>query len=134
MADLQIVGLLYDVVGIGVLGLPAFRRMTAEIAAQAGTYWDHNSDLAKGLSEARVDTVAGSCILTIGFSIQAAGVWGFQVPLACDALLIGLLASFIVLWWWRGRQFVADKLLERVKRHLDRTARKVDECLDGGQS
>ena len=122
--NLQIIGLLYDVVGIGVLGIPALRRMTTEIAAQAGTSWSYNSQLAKGLSETRVDTVAGSCLLIIGFSIQAAGVWGLQTPWICGALLIVLLALFIVLWLSRGRQFMADKLLKRVKRRLEREERE----------
>lgn len=119
--NLQIIGLLYDVVGIGVLGIPALRRMTTEIAAQAGTYWNYNSELAKGLSEARVDTVAGSCLLIIGFLIQAAGISGIQAPWICGALLIGLLALFIVLWLAFGRRSVAHMLLQRVERRLERT-------------
>ena len=118
--NLQIIGLLYDVVGIGVLGIPALRRMTTEIAAQAGTYWGYNSQLAKGLSEARVDTVAGSCLLIIGFLIQAAGVWGLQGPWICGAFLVGLLTLFLVLWLSAGRRYLAAKLLKRVKRQLER--------------
>ena len=129
--NLQMIGLAYDVVGIAVLGIPAVRRMSTEIAAQVGTSWNYNSELAKGLSDARVDTVFGSCLLIIGFIIQAAGVWGFQGTWICGVLLLGLLVLLIVLWVRGGRRFVSERLLERVKtrrEEMEELQRAEDEA------
>ena len=75
--NLQIIGLIYDAAGIAVLGIPAAFRMVDEIAAQSGTYWDYNPNIAKALSTARVDTTVGSVLLLAGFLIQVTSLYSF---------------------------------------------------------
>ena len=117
--NLQIIGLIYDAAGIAVLGIPAVFRMVDEIAAQSGTYWDANPHLAKALSTARIDTTVGSMLLLLGFGIQVVALCDFVAPPLLPAIVLVVLAAFIVLYWCNLRRYWSTVLTNRVKRRLE---------------
>jgi len=99
--DFQAVGLIFDVAGVAILGVPAAFRMRSEIAAQMGTYWNYNPPLARALSASRVDISAGSLLLILGFAFQIAAFLGYRpLKYTGPTALIGLALFFVLYWLW----------------------------------
>ena len=120
----QIIGLLYDAVGILILGVPAVFRMSQEVQAQSGTYYNYNVHLAKALATSRVDISIGSVVLLIGFVSQLFGNLGYvYIPSYGWCLGIGAVGFLLVYFiFLRGR--FADALLKHVKAALEQEAKR----------
>ena len=113
--NLQIVGLVYDAVGIFILGISAAFTIVDELSAQVGTKWDYNLALLKAFSFARIDTIVGSLILLVGFFIQIASLMGYATIHSGSYLLIGLLFLFFVLYFFSLRTYFSNILIDKVK-------------------
>jgi hypothetical protein len=114
LGNLQVIGLLYDAVGIVILGVPAVFRMVQEVQAQSQTRWDYNADTAKALATSRVDISVGSIALLLGFVFQLLSTVGLSVRTEVGIALIAVLIVFAsaYLMWLRGK--LASLLLNRV--------------------
>jgi len=97
--DFQSIGLIFDVAGIAILGVPAIFRMKSEIAAQIGTKWNYSRPLARALSTSRVDISAGSILLVLGFTFQIAASLEFRPLAYTGTISLGTLILFFVLYW-----------------------------------
>ena len=115
MANLQSIGLLYDVAGILILGIPVMFRSVDKILAQSGTYWDYSRPVAKALSGATLDTFIGSILLSLGFAFQIGGQLGFWTSRNVGLFLIGLLAFSVGLYWIWLRRALVNWLSNRVR-------------------
>lgn len=130
--NFQTVGLIFDVVGIAILGLPALFRMKSEVAAQMGTYWNYNPPLAKALATSRVDISTGSLILLFGFACQLAAALNY-VPLPYTGLIyLILLAAFVLCYWTFMRSYFSSWLFKAaLSEHEDQQA-AAKEVADAG--
>ena len=118
--NLQIVGLLYDALGILVLGVPALHRMVEQVGVQCESYWDYNQKAISILSFARVDTTAGSILLLTGFVFQFLSLLGVEPSLAVMVLLVGALVVVLTLYYAWLRKALSVKLEARVTGWLDK--------------
>ena len=112
-------GLVFDVAGVLVLGLPPLVRVVDEIAGQSGAHWDYNPEAVRILSAARVDLAAGSILLAFGFGMQAAATYGCSVPsvVAVSMTCVGLPAvGLLYFCWLRGS--VSAAVVARVEARL----------------
>lgn len=120
LSNPQVSGLLFDAAGILILGVPAVFRMSREIQAQAGTYWDANPHLARALSESRVDITVGSLVLLAGFLMQLAGNLGY-VYVRCFGLSLNVGAVvFVFAYFLYLRRRLYGVLFNHVMAALDR--------------
>ena len=123
VSDPQVIGLLYDAAGILILGVPAVFRMSQEIQAQAGTYFDYNVHLAAALASSRIDLTVGSLVLLVGFFMQLAGNLGYVYYVSVGwSLGIGCLA-FVAIYFVFFRRWLSNALLKRVRAALDAKAK-----------
>lgn len=114
--NFQAIGLIYDAVGILILGVPAFFRAVPEIKAQSGTYYNYNKALAESLSTARVDLTIGSIVLIVGFFLQLAdtlGYFGFSYFGVCLSVFIFV---FLLSYFHVIRPRLSNVILTKVMR------------------
>ena len=111
---MKLVRLLYDAVGIIVLGAPDLRRIPEQVGVQCGTYWDYNQKAIRILSLALVDTTFGSLLLLTGFVFQLSSLLGVEPSLAVAVLLTGFLAAVLILHYIWFRNTLSGKLEFRV--------------------
>ena len=71
LANLNLLGLLYDGCGVVILGIPAFLKAKKELFAEAGSYFDYNKPQLRNSIAFRTDTAMASVMLLIGFLLQA---------------------------------------------------------------
>lgn len=121
IVNLQSIGLLYDVFGILILGIPIVFRSADRIHEQAGTYWDLSSPVVKSLSSQTWDTFIGSVLLFLGFVFQLAGTFGYRAPTNCGLTLVCLLAFTVALYWIWLRRVLVKSLTSRVHEKWEKT-------------
>ena len=132
IVNLQTVGLIYDVAGILILGIPVMFRSVDRIYAQSGTYWDYSLPVAKALSGTTLDTFFGSILLTLGFALQIAAQLGFMTTPITGVSLLGLLLLSVSAYWIRLRTALTKRLVDRVHAKWEieerqRAARRAEE-------
>lgn len=122
IGNFQVIGLIFDGVGILILGVPAVFRVIAEIKAQSGTYFSYNKYLAESLSIARVDLTIGSIALLAGFAFQLAGTIGYYAlpNFGLSLLIAGVLFPFIHFFFLRQR-LSALILAKVIKLHSNKS-------------
>ena len=120
--NLQLIGLIYNLAAIGVLGGPEMCQMVEEIAAQSATKWNANLDLAKALAKARTDTTVGSLIPILGFATQAASLYVVSATPLVWAIL-ALLVVFLITYWCSQRDHSSKGLMNRVQRRIESVGR-----------
>lgn len=118
LSNPQVIGLLFDAIGICILGIPATYRMIQEIVAQSGTYYDANLHLAKALSENRIDLTVGSIMLLAGFGFQLIGTLDYFFIHPVGLLLCIACVLFLPLYFLFLRNWLSKLLLDRVKAAL----------------
>lgn len=98
-------GLVYDGVGIFVLGVPAMLSTTSDIMRTSGTAWGYNSELIRANVLLRIDTGTGALFLIAGFLLQLFGALGTQLSAVSGALLLAVLLVLALAYglWFRGR-------------------------------
>lgn len=70
LQNLNVLGLIYDGVGVTVLGIPSLLESAKNTHRESATYWDGNKPLMQRLIRAKFDTSAGSILLIVGFVLQ----------------------------------------------------------------
>src|SRR5687768_1990097 len=68
--NLNVLGLVFDGVGVTVLGLPSLLESAKDTYRESGTYWDSNDPLMQRMARTKFDTAAGSVLLIAGFTLQ----------------------------------------------------------------
>lgn len=100
MSDMQTIGLIYDIVGILILGLPLATQATKTIKNRSSTYWDMNKHEASRMLGERMDMGLGTLVLVVGFLMQivaaqrytlVSSMWGWSL---IAALMVGLSAYY----------------------------------------
>lgn len=114
MDNLTALGLLWDGVGIFVLGIPALFRVQYDIEREAGNYLKYNIHELRNRIATRVDIGIGSILLMVGFVLQLLA--SYQVTVNSAALLYclwGFCPVFLAVYYgyarWRLIVFLADR-------------------------
>lgn len=115
----QVPGLLFDAIGILILGVPAVFRVSREIQAQSGTYFDANPHLAKALSESRVDITVGSVVLFAGFLMQLVGNLGYVYTRPFGWTLVVSPIAFVLVYFLYLRRRLSGALFNHVMAALN---------------
>ncbi len=92
---IQFVGLTFDAVGIIVICVPLLRLSADKIAEQTAGHYDYNEPGITALAYSRIDTIAGSILLLLGFVLQAISLIIYPNSLT-RALMIALLCLLVV--------------------------------------
>ena len=115
IANLQTIGLIYDVAGILILGIPVMFRSVERIYSQSGTHWNYNRPVATALSGATLDALVGYILLTFGFALQIAAQLGFMATPIAGLSLLGLLLLSVAVYWKWLRPALVKRLVDRVR-------------------
>ena len=128
--NFQSLGLIFDVAGIAILGVPAIFRMKSEVAAQMGTYWNYNLPLARARSISRVDITAGPILLILGFAFQIAASLEFRPLAYTGPTALGTLVLFFIFYWsWLRGACTKWLVAEALKLHeAGQTRAKADQA------
>ena len=121
LTDLQAVGLLYDVAGVGILGWSLAFRSRRAIAALSATRWDVNPNVAEDTVKAKVDMRTGTSVLVLGFLMQIVGIDSLvpEIPWEVGGVLVvGI--SVIVVTYLIGRTKAKRKALDIVEKEMER--------------
>ena len=116
LGNMQAIGLMFDAIGILILGVPAIFRVIPEIKAQSGTYFDYNKSLAEALSAARVDLSIGSVALLLGFLFQLADTLGYYAVNWFGALMWALCMLLVPLHFLVIRPRLVVLILDAVMK------------------
>lgn len=71
-------GLVFDAIGVLLLGFAFFFKSKEAISLESGTYWDRNPHLLKSLLASKFDGILGTFYLFIGFVFQVLGYADIQ--------------------------------------------------------
>ena len=115
ITSLQSIGLLYDVFGVLILGIPIMFRTSNRIREQAGAYWDLSRPAAKALASQTWDTFIGSLLLLAGFTFQLAGTLGLDVPAFIGDALVCVLFLLVTIYWLWLRRFHVESLTNQAQ-------------------
>ena len=119
VGNIQSIGLLYDVAGILILGLSVMSRWSDVILSQSTTYWDFNAPLAEALSASKLDTLFGSLLLALGFSLQFAAQLGWYASRTAGLFLLGALVPVLALYCFWLRREIVKRLTVRIRTKLE---------------
>ena len=70
LENLAALGLLFDVIGVFILGIPMVFNAKKDIFEESCTYYSFNQAQVNSLSKSRIDIPVGSIMLFIGFIFQ----------------------------------------------------------------
>jgi hypothetical protein len=110
--NVNLAGLLYDIVGPFLLGRAVVFNSTEKIARQVMTMWDYNKRLIEVVVEGKVEATVGRGLLIIGFLLQgASGAWNEEpwllwVEMAALALIIAVHRLTLAYFVRRGTEKV----------------------------
>ena len=99
MNEWAIIGLIYDIVGVFVLGFALAITTVKDLAAQAAAHYGYNPSAFDSLVNQRTDAWFGVSLLALGFMMQALGATGIAFPEICWIILpiiLGLLCVALV--------------------------------------
>ena len=120
LADLQTIGLLWDIAGVLVLGFPLAKRGRQAIARQTATYWDANPHAAREAVAARHDARYGTTVLVVRFLMQIAGQHIPDVaPMFGGMCLAALACVFAAYFWSRRDSRLSEKANEVIHDDQD---------------
>lgn len=117
MSELAAIGLLYDIVGVSVLGWAIAIAPDAVLKSQASTYIGFSPAMLEALVQQRVDAKFGLGLLVIGFLLQFLAAVGLESRVWCDGILVlALVTTGIFYLIFRGR--LASSAAARLQREL----------------
>ena len=125
IGNLQSIGLIYDVAGILILGIPVMFRSVDRILAQSSEYWDYSAPVAKALSSRTSDTFVGSILLSAGFILQIAAQIGCYATRNTGLFLIGALVLVVGLYWFCLRRVVVNFLTSRAQAKWEKEESEI---------
>ena len=94
MNSFVFVGLIYDIIGVIVLGSALTATTDRHIEQLSQTYWDASVPECKTLLEQRMDSRFGLTTVVLGFSLQAIGATGLNI--SKHSVFYCLIALFLV--------------------------------------
>ena len=122
--NLQFIGLIYDAVGILVLGIPFVTKSLDTVLEEAGTSWDYSPPIARSQVLQRLDTRIGTALLVVGFLLQAGAQICHQVPFSVGATLLLLLVLTISIYYAALRPRLRERHLEMVRAKYDQLSKR----------
>jgi hypothetical protein len=114
---LAAVGLLYDIVGVIILGLSLAATSDVNIKRQAGTYYNFNSSVLTTLVEQRTDARFGLFLLVLGFLFQFFFAIGIAIEDATKNLLLIALV-LVVLFYVVVRKPLVKRIASKLRESL----------------
>lgn len=90
-------GLIYDAVGVLLLGFAFFFKTKEGIIQEAGTYWDSNPHVLKSIISSKFDGMIGTLMLFIGFIFQALGYANYS---HVSAILVSYIALIVLCFFY----------------------------------
>ncbi len=112
---LNSVGLVFDGVGVVILGFAFFTRSVKAMAVESGTFYDGNDALIKSLIESRTDGIAGTLVLLLGFVLQLLSAIGVECVVAAKVLLVSLVGLMLI-YCFLIRSRLVNKQLQAGKK------------------
>ena len=112
LLHIAVIGLTYDVVGVLILGHAFFGKSLEAILIESGTYWGGNDALMKSLIETKVDGIAGTTMLLVGFFLQLISYLHVDNKLA-SSILWGALLILVAGYFLGGRRRIVTAQLSR---------------------
>jgi hypothetical protein len=103
---LNSVGLIYDGVGVVILGFAFFTKSVKAMTVESGTYYGGNDALLKSLIQSRTDGMVGTLVLFLGFLFQFLGAVGVECVTVAKGFMVGLLVMLIGYVFFIRKRFV----------------------------
>ena len=127
LSNPQTIGLIYDVVGILILGIPlALRGRLPIVMQQATQRWDFSLPPAKEIIAARWDATFGTLVLAFGFALQIVAQYCAEVPPGCGVgLFVGLL-TFGALYCFWFRRYTIERQMAKVAEQFEEKEREAE--------
>ena len=125
--SLQTVGLLYDIVGVIILGAAFAVRSVRDAANESSLFWRVVPENRRSATE-QVDGRIGLALVVAGFLLQLAP--DDLSPAWVPACLVGLLMSFMVTYWWGLRSWLIARrvrMLEAIQSDARATEQSSEE-------
>jgi len=106
--QLNAIGLVYDGVGVAILGFAFFSKSLDALLKESNAYYGGNAHLQKSLIQSQVDGITGTIFLFLGFILQFLGSVGVRCDLAGQILVVCLIVAAICYF-----PFLRPKISER---------------------
>lgn len=114
--DMQIVGLIVDVLGVLMIFVAAILKIEKQIAAETLPHFDSSGKLANALAAIRIDIAAGSLFMIVGFVIQAVGSQGFVFIGEWGALSLTATILLAVIYLLVLRKIICARITRNIPR------------------
>lgn len=121
LQNLNMLGLLYDGVGVIVLGFPSLMESPKDTHRETATHWDANEYMTLRLVRTKFDTFAGSVFLFAGFVLQFLATLKIQGVL-CAVLPLWVLAIVLPITYF---VLVRSMLVARYIKSVAAEAKKA---------
>lgn len=116
LCNLNVIGLVYDGLGVAILGIPSLVESAEDTHRESGTYWDSNEPLMQRLVRAKFDTSAGSVVLVLGFIMQLLATLGVGGTPLIVALLWALIVVLPLSYFFFWRRRLVASYIAAIKR------------------
>jgi hypothetical protein len=105
LENLSALGLLFDGIGVFILGIPMFFNAKRGIYEESSTYYSFNEAQVQSLSRSRIDISVGSVVLIFGFVLQFLAALKVILPIwvIVPGWIIALIFPVIFYCWLRQR-------------------------------
>ena len=114
--NLNVLGLVYDGVGVTVLGIPFLLESAEDTYRESGTYWDSNDPLMQRMARTKFDTAAGSVLLITGFALQLFAALKIEGQPWVTWPLWGMVALLPIGYFYVWRKRLVIRYVEAVKK------------------
>lgn len=116
------IALLYDGLGVAVLGFAFFSKSIKEMMVESGTYYGGNDALLQSLVHTRTDGVTGTVLLLIGFFLQLFGSFGILFEFLGETLFVVLIVFFLSYVIFLRKKLISVQMAKGIalrKQHLN---------------
>lgn len=122
LSNVNSMGLIYDGLGVLVLGAPGFFRVKKNIEEDSKTALGVSPAHVKALTLLRLDTAAGSILLFFGFVFQLIAGLGIRVPYAVCLVFWAILVAYPLTYWFYLRAKLHTSWSEEIIAKLIKAA------------
>ncbi|MBI3916891.1 MAG: hypothetical protein HY322_07780 [Betaproteobacteria bacterium] len=98
LLDLNSVGLVYDGIGVSILGYAFFSTKISAFFLNSQTFYGGNAGVLEAGIETRTDGITGTALLIVGFVLQWLGANNYKWD-AAGLFLLGFLALFLLCYF-----------------------------------
>jgi hypothetical protein len=118
LENLSALGLLWDGIGVFILGVPAIFKVRTEIAEEAGTYWGYNPHELRNKISGRMDISIGSIFLLLGFLFQFLSSVSVSMPLEFCVFFWFSAPGLMLFYYLRGRRSLVKLWTDELEAKL----------------